>query len=240
MKQLVLAFGLLFLSICVLGQARDGTSDLKQTVMAQPAAVIYLPYAPQVVQQALINYLSKIGNKEQRSSQDFLLSENTLLIKNNISSANIYFELGAKDNSHLNESLLYLKLNSFTQDLGNSRTNAVRFDMQQAEDYLDNLAVAIKPYATDLQIKLQKKNLRLAQAKSTSLKKKANILMQNRVELSKEIASGNRSANKRNFGKRKLINQQAIDNNRSAQTLQDKEVQKQQAELALLLGRSQN
>jgi hypothetical protein len=61
------------------------------------------------------------------------------------------FEIGAKDIQHPNESVVYLKLNSFNRDLNDQATNTpIRFDIQQAKDYLDNLAVAIQPYAADM------------------------------------------------------------------------------------------
>ena len=53
-------------------------------------------------------------------------------------------------------------------------------NMQDAKDYLDNLAVAIKPYASDLQLKSQQKNLSEAQVKNKSLVAEGNKLEEER------------------------------------------------------------
>ncbi|MBD0285100.1 MAG: hypothetical protein ICV79_06705 [Flavisolibacter sp.] len=41
------------------GQVRDGTQEYHQSLKQAPAAVIDLPYAPDVVRAALANYLTE-------------------------------------------------------------------------------------------------------------------------------------------------------------------------------------
>jgi hypothetical protein len=236
MKQFIIAMGITLSSIGSMGQARDGTIDLKQTEVAQPAALIYLPYAPKVVELALSDYLSKISNSHQRGNDSFLLSESTLLVKNNISNADMYFEIGVKDNQHPNESVVYLKLNSFSRDLNDRATNTpVRFDMQQAKDYLDNLAVAIQPYAANMQVKLQQKNLVDAQKKSATLLRDGKALEQKRIALGQRKAYGRFYKNDLRLNKKTQAIEQAIKDNLVAQVLQNKEVAIQQAALTLLM-----
>lgn len=241
MKQLIIVIGITLSSICSMGQARDGTIDLKQTEKAQPAALIYLPYAPEVVQLALSDYLSKTSNNHEDGNDSFLLSENTLLVKNNTSNADMYFEIGVKDNQHLNESVVYLKLNSFGRDLNDQATfTPVHYDMQQAKDYLDNLAVAMEPYAVDLQIKLQKKNLAKAQKKSASLMQEGKDLEQKRQDLGQRNAYGRSYKNDLRLNKKTQATELAIKDNLTAQVLQNKEVGMQQAALTLLMDRNHN
>ena len=60
-------------------------------------------------------------------------------------------------------------------------------NMQDAKDYLDNLATAIKPYASDLQLKLQKKNLSDAQDNNRSLITEGNKLEEERKNIQVQI-----------------------------------------------------
>src|SRR5438309_3482419 len=113
MKQFIICVGITLFSLCSMGQARDGTFSVKQTEVAQPAALIYLPYAPEIVRRALTNYLSKTSDKHQAATDSFLLSRNTLLVKNNLTNADMFFEIGSRDKAHVNESVVYLKLNSY-------------------------------------------------------------------------------------------------------------------------------
>jgi hypothetical protein len=69
MKRLFVATGFLFLCGFAIGQATDGTSELQKIATSQPAALIYLPYSPPVVQMALSNYLLKTSDKQQRMQQ---------------------------------------------------------------------------------------------------------------------------------------------------------------------------
>ena len=165
MKRLFVATGFLFLCGFVFGQAKDGTAELQKMAASHPAALIYLPYSPEVVQKALANYLSESSDylRESGENQDekvkgYLLSSNTLIVKSNKTGADMHFIIGLKNDSNKYESGIYLKLNSFSNE-DNSWEKPTQFDMQDAKDYLDNLAIAIKPYASDLQLKLQQKNL---------------------------------------------------------------------------------
>jgi len=165
MKRLFVATGFLFLFGFVFGQSKDGTAELQKMPASHPAALIYLPYSPEVVQKALANYLYESSDylRESGENQDekvkaYLLSSNTLIVKSNKTGADMHFISGLKNDSNKYESGIYLKLNSFSNE-DNSWGKPMQFDMQDAKDYLDNLAIAIKPYASDLQLKLQQKNL---------------------------------------------------------------------------------
>jgi hypothetical protein len=112
MKKLFVVTGFLFLCGYAIGQAKDGTADLQSTASSQPAASIYLPYSPEVVKKALNNYLSQTSDREQKNAKGYLLSSNTLIVKNNKSDADMHFVIGLKDPTTINESVVYLKLNS--------------------------------------------------------------------------------------------------------------------------------
>ena len=116
MKNLILLTGSLFLCELVMAQAKDGTAELQKTTLSQPAALLYLPYSPQVTEKAFYNYLLKTTNKQQKEATNFLLSTNTLLAKSNVSNADMHFFISSRGNSNKNESVIYLKLNSFTKD----------------------------------------------------------------------------------------------------------------------------
>jgi hypothetical protein len=217
-----------------MGQARDGTADLKKSGEAEQAVMIDLPYAPEVVKQALTDYLSKTTKEEQKTATGFLLSRNTLLVKNNFKEADMVFEIGPKDYSHPNETVIYLKLNSDVQNSNNGGYTVHHFDMNNAKSYLNNLSVAIKPYATDLQIKLQKEDLKNAQEESLSLTTQGTKFEQNRMKIAQDMFSNNTDRKAAKLLKRKISNQQQIDANIAAKVKNDKEIDDQISALALL------
>lgn len=233
MKRLFVATGFLLLCGFAIGQAKDGTAEFQKTVTSQPVALIYLPYSPQVVQKALADYLSKTSNKQQENAEGYLLSSNTLIVKSNKSGADMHFAIGLKNDSEINESVIYLKLNSFSNEQ-DSLGKAIQFDMQDAKDYLDNLAIAIKPYASDLQLKLQQKKLLDAQDKNRSLVTEGNKLEEERKKI-QELISENKSAKKEiRLVERKIKNDKSIDENLTARLDLSNDIAKQVADLALL------
>ena len=66
-------------------------------------------------------------------------------------------------------------------------------NMQDARDYLDNLAIAIKPYASDLQLKLQQKNLSDAQDNNRSLITEGNRLEEERKNIQVQVGENEKS-----------------------------------------------
>jgi hypothetical protein len=230
MKKILFPMGLLLLSTCVFGQAQESQTPQLQKEMK--SARIFLPYSPQVVNEALNDFVSKQGKSEQKKATGYQLSENMLLDKNNIKGFDVHFFYGLYNVANPNLTVLYLNLESSRQNDFKIEVN--QFDIQQAKDYLDNLAIAIKHYATDLQLKLQNKNLVNSQAKGQ-------LLVNVGIELNKQRATfkqsiyGNSSSSKNNrLTKRLMKNKKEIDNNIIAQANQNTEITKQKIALALL------
>jgi len=235
MKRLFSVTGFLFLCGFAIGQAKDGTAELQKMATSQPAALIYLPYAPEVVQKALADYLLKTGDKQQENAKGYLLSSNTFIVKNNKTGADMHLVIGLKnqDSMTLNESVIYLKLNSFSNDENNTG-KAIQFDMQDAKDYLDNLAIAIKPYASDLQLRLQQKNLADAQDKNRSLTTEGNKLEEERKKIQVQIGENENYKKDKGLAERKAKNDKLIDENQTARLNLSNEITKQIAALAIL------
>jgi len=102
--------------------------------------------------------------------------------------------------------------------------------MGQAKAYLDNLAIAIRTYALDQQIKQQTAELSRANAKQVGL-----IADGNKLDAKKADLLLNPSSNsKRNVGRNKLLDQQ-IAENKSSQVMLELEIEKQKANLKTLM-----
>lgn len=233
MKKLVVAIGFLFLFGHAISQAKDGTAELQKTVASQPAALIYLPYSPDVTRKALDNYINKTNDKAQKNSKEYLLSDNTSIEKNNISSADLHFMIGLKDQSNQNESAVYLKLNSFSNYDDEAKT-LIQFNMQDAKDYLDNLAIAIKPYASNLQLALQQKNLSTAHKKNSSLITQGNKLEQKRKKIQMQMGENENYRKDKGLAKRKTNNDTMVKENLNSRLSLSNDIAKQTVALALL------
>lgn len=239
MKKLLSSVTTLLLCSFVIGQAKDGTQEYKSISRAQPVALIYLPYSPNVAEHAFRSYLLKTKGKDEKTG--YQLSVNTALIKANTENANINFAIGAKENGSANECVVYLKLNSLSENNDNSSPTDIQFDMEDAKEYLDNMAVAIKSEATALQLIQQKKSLAIAQQHGRDLADKAIDLEKTRKAIAKEQTAANRNEKQqKDLDKRMAANQHDIDVNLASQGNQNTIINNQQASLALLTDRSKN
>jgi len=232
MTRLFTATGFLFVFGFAVGQARDGTAELQQTAKFQSAALIYLPYSPEVVEKALSRYLSQTDFTNQKNEKGYVLSSNTILVKNNKSEADMHFLIGLKSNANPNESAIYLKLNSsYYKD--NVQIDD-QFNMQDAKDYLDNLAVAIKPYASKLQLELQQKNLSTAQEKNANLITKGNKLEEKSKKIQAKVGENKNHKINKGLARRKAKNDKLIGENLIARLNSNTDISRQKAALALL------
>ena len=240
MKKILIWVSFLVLPITVFGQAQESTiPQLKNEAAKMMAAKIDLPYAPQVVIEALQNYVWETGRGKARKATGYQLSENTLLVNKNSKSADMHFFVILKNTDNPNETVLYLNLESFTKDYNNNEVAYV-FAMQDAKDYLDNLELAIKHPATDLQVQLQNKNLAQSKAKSLFLVQEARDLNSQQQGMKSELAGNNTfKKNERLTKKLDRVNQK-IDINGIQQANQEDATLKQGVALALLLNRIKN
>jgi len=145
----------------------------------------------------------------------------------------MHFLIGLKDPNNKNESSIYLKLNS-SSDYADSAQTGIRFEMQDAKDYLDNLAIAIKPYASKMQLELQQKNLSDAQDKNRSLVLEGNKLEEQRKKIRVQIGENENYKRDKGLGRKKTKNDRLIEENLTARLRLSDDIAKQIAALALL------
>jgi hypothetical protein len=106
--------------------------------------------------------------------------------------------------------------------------------MQDAKDYLDNLAIAIKPYAGKLQLELQQKNLADARNKNTSLIQQGDKLDQKGKNIQIKIGENENYKRDKGLARRKAKNDKLINENLAAQLSLSNDITQQMAALALL------
>jgi hypothetical protein len=230
MKKTLFLICMVLLCAFAFGQPAIGTENRMDPVLQQPYVMIYLPYSPQVVIAAMENYKhenqnDKKGTAHPKNYEPFL---KTSLIRNN-PNTELRFEIGLKNAGNENISVVYLMLISPSVE-GYYSSKLTRFDMEHAKAYLDNLAIAIRTFALDQQIKQQTAELSKANTKQLAL-----IADGNRLDVKKADLLLNPSSNsKRNADRIKLLDQQ-IAENKSSQVMQEFEIEKQKADLRILM-----
>lgn len=180
----------LLLSLAVIGQARDGTPEFQKFRKAETVLAINLPYAPEVVIKAFKAYLLKNSYNEQLRAKNYLLSANTALIKTN-PDFDLIFEVTEKNSTEPDQSIVYFNMNPTpVQRMDYNVSSNPDYNKDEVLSYLNNLAVAIQPYAKDLQMDLQVRSLDKSERSVAKLEKQAadlNIIKANILQRLSEV-----------------------------------------------------
>jgi hypothetical protein len=106
--------------------------------------------------------------------------------------------------------------------------------MQDAKDYLDNLAIAIKPYASNLQLALQQKNLSSAHDRNSSLITRGIKLEQKQKKIQMQMDENENYTKDKGLVKRKIDNDRLVEENLNSRLSLSNDIAKQTIALALL------
>jgi hypothetical protein len=229
MKKTFLLMPMALLCAFAFGQPAIGTENRMDPILQQPYAMIFLPYSPQVVIAAMENYKHEKQNKKELAAypKNYHPFKETSLIRNN-PNTDLLFEIGLKNAGNENVSVVYLMLNSPSEE-DFHLAKQTRFDMEQAKAYLDNLAIAIRTNALHEQIKRQTAELSKANTKQLRL-----IADGNKLDAEKADLLINPSSNsKRTVDRNKTLDQQ-IAENKSSQAMQELKIEKQKEDLRIL------
>jgi hypothetical protein len=231
MKKTLLLTPMVLLFAFAFGQPAIGTESRIDPVLQQPHAMIFLPYSPEIVIAAMENYRCEKQSIKERIAhpKNYQSFDETSLIRDNRDYADLIFQIGLKSAGNKNASVLYLMLNSpAVNDNGSGK--GIRFDMEQAMTFLDNLAIAIRTYALDEQIKLQASEFSKANKKQLDL-----IAYGTKLDSKKEgLLLRPLSNDRRNMKRNQLLDRQ-IAENKFSQDVQKLEIEKQQTDLKILM-----
>jgi hypothetical protein len=175
---------MLFIAALVVGQAKDGMVKFQR--IQQPAAVIELPYAPDIVNAAMHDYLSKKGKLKGNDLKGFTTYRNTQQLQNDdVANADLYFRVERKGSQEKGTSTVSLLLTAPKE--GNVNADNVHYlNMEQAKAYLNNLTPAIEAYNLEQQIKDQNEKVIKAESKFKSLTDDGTDLERKRVDIEKK------------------------------------------------------
>jgi len=205
MKYALLSACFLFMITVTVGQAREAKIAYQKT--QQPAAVIELPYAKNVVETAIENYLSSKGARGNES-RGFKTFRNVRL--EDTVSNDMYFKVERKSQ---NESTVYLFVAPVNENVL-ARNTESNYGVEQAKTVLNNLAPSAESSNLDMQLKTQQENVSRAE-------KRLRSLMDDGADLSKR---------KSNLEEKILENQQL-------QEKQRVEIERQRQQLADLMNK---
>lgn len=175
---ILIALTALFVSAHVFAQTDpiEGTVEYQKGV--KRAAVIELPYSPDVVEGALKQYLAKGGVKEERL-KGMQVFKNARLTPTDGEAADLYFKVDKKSRREDNISVVYLIIGRPNENVA-LRTADDAYRIQDAKAFLGSFQPQAQSYELEQNISKNDDNIKKSE-------RKMNDLQDDRKRLEKKI-----------------------------------------------------
>lgn len=212
MKNVSILLAALFLSIAGFAQpqATEGTAEFQKSM--QPAAIIELPYAENVVEKAIADYMAKKGSKGN-DSKGFKTFRGYKLRDSQDYTSDLYFKIDRKSRKEKDVTVVSLVVGKNGEDV-KARVASDNSSLDGAKDLLNDMVPSIDAYNLEVQIQDQEEVLKKSQ-------KKYDGLVDDQKDYEKKI---------KNL-------QDKLEENKKDQEKQSDEVKKQQSILDTLKGK---
>ena len=192
--------------------SQSGETKVEYQKTDKIAASIELPYTAEVVEDAIKEYLEKKGGKSDRV-KSFDVSRNARLDEHDPEIVDVHYKIDRKVVKDRETSVVYLLIGRPGENVG-ARTNDDRFKLNESKELLNRMAPYIDAYNLDVQIKLQEEVVKKSEKKLLNLK-------DDQYDLEKKL---------------KTL-QEKMTQNKSDQTLQTEEMNRQKEALNAILNK---
>jgi hypothetical protein len=212
MKKLVIAM----IVFCIFQNASAQTTATEAKVdynkSKKVAAVIELPYPPEIVEEAIRDHLTSKGNKADKS-KGFYLFRGTKLRDEDLSASDVYFKVERKSRREKDVSVVYLITGNPNENI--TAAGNERHKIEEGKAFLNGIAPVVESHNHNRNIANQEESVR-------KLEKKSKKLQEDQLELEKRI--------------RELQNK--LEGNKLEQEKQTEEIEKQKAILESMRAKS--
>ena len=185
MKRTSLSFCMLLFALAIYGQAYEGTVAYQKS--QQPAAIIELGFAPDMVRAAMNDHLSKKGKSKGNDLKGFTMYRNTGMLPGDSINADLFFKIERRSRQQKELSTVSLLLQG-PGDQTAAAGNVHYLSMDEAKAYLNDLSPAIAAYNLEQVIKDQNDAVIKAESKYKSLVNEGEELEKKKAAIEKMIS----------------------------------------------------
>lgn len=191
MKKILFTLILGLVSTALL-QAQEPTEGKTEFLKKeQPAAIIELPYPPNVVEDAIKNYLNQKGIKGN-SSKGVQIFKGTKLSDLDVNNSDLYFRVERKSRQEKNTSIVYLFATKENESPSNRLTGDM-YGIDGAKNYLRQMLPSIEAHNLEVQIAGQEDAVKKAEKKYDNLTDDAKDLERRLKKLQNDIEENKKS-----------------------------------------------
>ena len=194
------AFILLLANLKVFAQADPIEGTIEYQKGEKRAAIVVVPYPPELVEGALKDYLAKSGVKEERL-KGMQVFKNARLSPTDGDVADLYFRVEKKSRKEDNTSIVYLIMGRPNENVA-LRTPDDAYRIQDAKLFLSKLQPQAQTYELERNISQNEENIKKSE-------KKLNDLQDDRKKLDKKISEQEQELNRLRSEKETLLGKRA-------------------------------
>jgi hypothetical protein len=200
MRKVILLAALFFISRIAASQSSEGLVDYQKT--KQPTAVIELPYAPGVVEDAIKERMKKAGYSG-KESKGFITFKGVKDLQTG-KEMDYIFKVERKSRKEKEESVVYLFAQGTGVDMAASGEGS---DMNFLKTHLNNIQPDVEAFNLELQVADQEEAVKKAEKKYDNLQDDLKSLEKRLKKLEEDIAENKKDQEKQ---KAEIENQKKI------------------------------
>ena len=191
-----LAFILILANFKLYSQTEPIEGSIEYQKGEKRAAIVEVPYPPELVENALKDHLAKGGVKEERL-KGMQVFKNARLTPTDGEVADLYFKVEKKSSKDENNSVVYLIMGRPNENVA-LRTPDDAYRIQDAKSFLSTLHPQTQSYELERNISINDENFKKSE-------RKLNDLRADRKKLDKKINELEQEVNRLNSEKETLI-----------------------------------
>jgi len=134
---------------------------------SKPAAVIELPYPPEIVEDAIKEYLAQKGVKQDKS-KGFQIFRGARIYESSNDLNDLHFKVERKSRQDKNSSVVYLIPGKLGEDIS-LRTSDDRNQIDAGINFLNNMVPSVEAYNLNVDIGKQEETIKKAEKKLKNL-----------------------------------------------------------------------
>lgn len=157
----------LFFSFCKISFSQAYEAKVEHQRKDHVAAVIELPYSPDITEEAIKDYMAKKGFK-QNSSRGFMTFKGVKLHPNNTGNNDIHFKVERKSRKEKEASLVHLVVSKENESL-TQRIADDRAGIEDAKSFLNGMVPHFEAYGLEVEISEQDKTVKKSEKKLENL-----------------------------------------------------------------------
>ena len=200
MKFFILSAIILLANLKLFAQADPIEGTIEYQKGEKRAAIVEIPYPPELVEGALKDYLAKSGVKEERL-KGMQVFKNARLSPTDGEVADLYFRVERKSRKEDNTSIVYLIMGRPNENVA-LRTPDDAYRIQDAKLFLSKLQPQAQTYELERNISRNEEDIKKSE-------KKLNDLQDDRKRLDKKISEQEQELNRLRSEKETLLGKRA-------------------------------